>query len=236
MTCKMKGILLRISSTAGDERVLSILTERQGCISVFAKPSRKKIQYDQFYYGEWLLYQTGRGNYLLNGFSPEEMFHPLRERVDHTFLAGYFAQLVLFFARTAEEEASELLPLLLSGLYLLGRGKDPLLVKSVFELKTMQLMGYCPALGTCGHEATYFNLEDGNILCPSCAAPGKSVPVTATTLAALTHILNKPAAKAYGFAVPKEELQRLSVLAERFSEYHLELRSSALEMWKDLYE
>ena len=105
MTCKLKGILLRISSTAGDERVLSILTERQGCISVFAKPSRK-IQYDQFYYGEWVLYQTGRGNYLLNGFSPEELFHPLRERVDHTFLAGYFAQLVLFFGRTLEEGTS----------------------------------------------------------------------------------------------------------------------------------
>ena len=236
MTCKVKGILLRISSTAGDERALSILTEGQGCITVYARPSRNKIQYDQFYYGEWVLYQTGRGNYRLNGFSPEELFHPLREQIDRTFLAGYFAQMVLYFGRTAEEETKELLPLLLSGLYLLGRGKEPLLVKSVFELKTMQLMGYCPALDSCGHEATYFSLEDGNLLCASCADPGKSVPITATTLAALTHILNKPASKAYGFAVPKEELRRLAVLAERFSEYHLELRSSALSMWKDVYD
>lgn len=235
MTCKVKGILLRISPTVRDERMLTILTDRLGCISVFQKGGRKKVQYDQFYYGEWVLYQTGGGNYLLNGFSPEELFHPLREQVELTFLASYFAQMVLYFGRDDENDCSELLPLLLNGLYLLGKGKDPLLVKSVFELKTMQLMGYCPTLESCGHEGTYFSLEDGRICCTACASPGQSVPVSATTLAALTHILNKAPAKAYGFSIPREELKRLCVLAERFSEYHLELRASALQMWKDIY-
>lgn len=234
MTCKVKGILLRISPTVRDERMLTILTDRLGCISVFQKSGRK-VQYDQFYYGEWVLYQTGGGNYLLNGFCPEELFHPLREQIENTFLASYFAQMVLYFGRDADNDCSELLPLLLNGLFLLGKGKEPLLVKSVFELKTMQLMGYCPTLSTCGHEPTYFSLEDGSICCGSCASPNKSVKISATILAAVAHILNKSPQKAYGFTIPKEELLGLSLLAERFSEYHLELRASALQMWKDIY-
>ena len=236
MTCKVKGILLRIGQTVHEERVLTILTERQGCITVFAKSGRKKMQYDQFYYGEWVVYETAGGNYLLNSFSLEEPFHELKERMENTFLAGYFAQVVLFFAKGVPGETGVLLPLLLNGLYLLGRGKPPRLVKSVFELKTMQLMGYCPTLADCGHPGSFFNLEDGSILCENCAVSAKAVPVTGSVMAAMTHILNHPPAKAFGFTVPRQELVRLSRLTEAFMLYHLEVKASALELWKTVYE
>jgi len=236
MTCKVKGILLRIGQTVHEEKVLTILTERQGCITVFAKSSRKKTQYDQFYYGEWVLYETAGGNYLLNSFSLEEPFHELKDRMENTFLAGYFAQVVLFFAKGVPSETGVLLPLLLNGLYLLGRGKPPRLVKSVFELKTMQLMGYCPTLADCGHPGSLFNLEDGSILCETCGLSAKAVPITGSVMAALTHILNNIPAKAFGFTVPKQELVRLSKLTEAFMLYHLEVKASALDLWKTVYE
>lgn len=236
MTCKVKGILLRIGQTVHEEKVLTILTERQGCITVFAKSSRKKTQYDQFYYGEWVLYETAGGNYLLNSFSLEEPFHELKDRMENTFLAGYFAQVVLFFAKGVPSETGALLPLLLNGLYLLGRGKPPRLVKSVFELKTMQLMGYCPTLADCGHPGSLFNLEDGSILCETCGLSAKAVPVTGSVMAALTHILNNIPAKSFGFTVPKQELVRLSKLTEAFMLYHLEVKASALDLWKTVYE
>ncbi|MBR6793860.1 MAG: DNA repair protein RecO [Clostridia bacterium] len=236
MTCKVKGILLRIGQTVHEEKVLTILTERQGCITVFAKSSRKKTQYDQFYYGEWVLYETAGGNYLLNSFSLEEPFHELKDRMENTFLAGYFAQVVLFFAKGVPSETGVLLPLLLNGLYLLGRGKAPRLVKSVFELKTMQLMGYCPTLADCGHPGSLFNLEDGSILCETCGLSAKAVPITGSVMAALTHILNNIPAKAFGFTVPKQELVRLSKLTEAFMLYHLEVKASALDLWKTVYE
>ncbi|MBQ8893558.1 MAG: DNA repair protein RecO [Clostridia bacterium] len=235
MTRKVKGILLRIGQTVHEERVLTILAE-QGCVTVFAKSSRKKNQYDQFYYGEWVLYETGSGNYLLNSFSLEEPFHELKEQMENTFLAGYLAQIVLYFAKFAPQETGVLLSLLLNSLYLLGRGKPPRLVKSVFELKTMQLMGYCPTLASCGHPGSIFSLEDGSILCEECGLSVKGVPVTASVAAALTHILNHPPAKAFGFQIPRPELLRLSRLSEEFLLYHLEIRASALEMWKTVHE
>ncbi len=236
MTCKVKGILLRIGQTVHEERVLTILTDRQGCITVFAKSSRKKMQYDQFYYGEWVLYETAGGNYLLNSFSLEEPFHELKEQMENTFLAGYFAQIVLFFSKGAAEDTGVLLSLLLNSLYLLGKGKPPLLVKSVFELKTMQMMGYCPTLIGCGHPGSLFALEDGRILCDSCGFSAKAVPISATAVAAIAHILNNPPAKAFSFTVPKAELVRLSAVSEAFMLYHLELRSSALDLWKTVHE
>ncbi len=236
MTCKVKGILLRISPTVHEERALTVLTDRLGLITVFAKANRKKNQYDQFYYGEWVLYETGGGNRLLNSFTLEEPFHELKERVDHTFLASYFAQLVLYFAKGDKEETAVLLPLLLNSLYLLGKGRSPYLVKSVFELKAMQLMGFCPNLSGCGHSGSYFALEDGSVLCEECASALRVVAVNATMVAALAHILNNPAAKAFSFTVPNEDLVRLSRLSESFVLYHLELKAPALEMWKTMIE
>lgn len=236
MTCKVKGILLKINPTIHEERALTVLTDRFGLITVFAKANRKKSQYDQFYYGEWVLYETGGGNRLLNNFTLEEPFHELKERVDHTFLASYFAQLVLYFSRGDKQETNTLLPLLLNSLYLLGKGRSPYLVKSVFELKTMQLMGYCPTLGNCGHPADAFALEDGSFLCNSCARTVRTVPLSATMAAALAHILNNSPAKAFSFTAPKEDLVRLSKLSEAFVLYHLELKAPALEMWKTVFE
>ena len=236
MTCKVKGILLKINPTIHEEKALTVLTDRFGLITVFAKANRKKNQYDQFYYGEWVLYETGGGNRLLNNFTLEEPFHELKERVADPFLAGYFAQLILSFARGDKQETQTLLPLLLNSLYLLGKGRSPYLVKSVFELKTMQLMGYCPTLGSCGHPADAFALEDGGFLCNSCALSARTVPLNATMAAALAHILNNPPAKAFSFTVPKEDLMRLSKLSESFCQYHLELKASALEMWKTVFE
>ncbi len=236
MTCKVKGILLKIGQTVHEEQVLHILCDPLGCIPVFAKSNRKKNQFDQFYYGEWVLYQTGRGNYLLNSFDLEESFPILRERIEDTFLASYFAQIVLYFGRSEEQETRLLLPLLLNGLYLLGRGRDALLVKSVFELKTMQLMGYCPTLASCGHPGTHFALEDGGVLCDACSLPKKTVALSASALAAIVHILNHPPAKAFGFSIPTGDLRLLSALSEQFLQYHLELRASALDLWKTVYE
>lgn len=235
MTCKVKGILLRIKPTIHEERALTLLTDRFGCITVFAKAG-KRAQYDQFYYGEWVLYQTGGGNYLLNSFALEEPFHPMREKIENTFLAGYFAQIVLYFGRSNEDGSGQLLSLLLNSLYLLGKGKEPLLVKSVFELKTMQMMGYCPTLADCGHSVSQFSLEDGSVLCDDCAVSAQTVPATAGGLAAVAYILNKESSKAFSFSLPKEELIRLNNLTERFLMYHLELNASALEMWKSIYE
>ncbi len=236
MTCKVNGILLRISPTVRDERALTVLTDRLGLITVFAKASRKKSQYDQFYYGQWVLYETGGGNHLLNSFTLEEPFHSLKERVDHTFLAGYFAQLVLYFAKGDKQETASLLPLLLNSLYLLGKGRSPYLVKSVFELKTMQLMGYCPTLAGCGHPGELFSLEDGGILCASCAPSARTLSITPTGAAALVHILNNLPAKAFSFTVPTQELVRLSKLSEAFVQYHLDLHAPALDMWKTVSE
>lgn len=236
MTYKVKGILLKINPTVHEEKALTVLTDRLGLITVFAKANRKKNSYDQFYYGEWVLYETGGGNRLLNSFTLEEPFHFLKEQVEHTFLASYFAQLTLYFAKGDKQETAALLPLLLNSLYLLGKGRSPLLVKSVFELKTMQMMGYCPNLATCGHLGSAFDLEDGSILCDACAASKRTVPITQTGAAAMTYILNQNPAKAFSFTVPKEELVRLSHLSEAFAQYHLELRAPALEMWKTVYE
>ncbi len=236
MTRKVKGVLLRMGQTVHEEKVLTILTEQLGCISVFAKSSRKKMQYDQFYYGEWVLYETASGNFLLNSFALEEPFHALKEQMENTFLASYFAQLVLYFNRGDGADTAALLPLLLNGLYLLGKGRSPLQVKSVFELKTMQLMGYCPNLSGCGHNGAYFALEDGSILCEECAIGHRSVPLTASVAAALTYILNQPPSKAFGFSMPQREIKLLAQLAESFTFYHLEVKASALEMWKTVYK
>ena len=80
-TIKIKGIILKISDTPGKDKLLHILTD-SSFITAFVTPKRsagkKNYTFDLFTYGEFVLYVTGSGNYLVNSITPQNGFYGLR--------------------------------------------------------------------------------------------------------------------------------------------------------------
>ena len=124
----MNGIVLRETETKETDKILTVLTDKNGKISVIARGARRKnCKYaacaQPLVWSEWTLYQRGEWYYASEG-STLELFSGLRKDLDAMALGFYFAELTE--AVTSEETpAPELTRHLLNGLYALSTLHKP---------------------------------------------------------------------------------------------------------------
>ena len=228
-TIKVNGLILKISDTPGKDKLLHVLT-RGGFLTAFATPKRsagkKDFTYDLFNYCEFVLYETGRGNYLVNSVRPLEYFYPLREDMARLALAGYLAQLSRFVAGDADCDCETLMDLLLSALSRLSNGADVHAIKPVFELRSAKLLGFTPCLEAEQKSSEYFfSLEDGRLLLS--AAPN-TVKLPRSSVVVIYKILAADGAAA--FDVPQGECTGdIYALAQQYILFHVERGFSTLD-------
>lgn len=245
MTLKTKGVILKISETVHDNRLLFILTEDRGRIQVFDNRYRsggkKRSALDLYTYCEFVLYEN-RGKYTFNSATVLENFFELRNDLAAATLAGYFSQLCLFATQDATVYHQELCSLMLNSLYLLCRQPEQIQkVKAVFEWKVIRYSGFTPSLESCTHisfeNGVLFSLEDGGLYCPECVPVGKNAPaytVTAAQVKAMGFILEQPPAKAFSFRLGESSMKELGKISEEYLQYHSGQNFSALELYKVL--
>ena len=167
-TIKIKGIILKISDTPGKDKLLHILTD-SSFITAFVTPKRsagkKNYTFDLFTYGEFVLYVTGSGNYLVNSITPQNGFYGLRNDIVSLSAAGYFAQLAKYVSSDADCDYKCLMSLVLEAFGRLADGGGNIkIIKPVFEFKAAQLLGFTPCLEAEKKAQTYyFDLNDGRL-------------------------------------------------------------------------
>ncbi len=241
-----RGIVLRETETKESDKILTLLTDTFGKISVIARGARRKgckfaACAQSLVWSEWTLYQKGDWFYVNEGFTLE-LFGGLRTDLDAMSLGFYFAELTE--AVTAEGERSpELLRHLLNGLYALGElHKPPVLVKPAFEVKLMCLAGYEPLADSCAYcgcpnpEVPMLDVVQGVLRCQTCGAGERSLsmPLCPSSLDALRHILYGDPKRLYSFRIGKDALQRLSHAAEAFVAAQLERSFRTLDFYRSL--
>lgn len=166
-TIKTMGLILKMSDTPSKDKLLKILTPA-GLISAFLKIKRTagKTSYiaDLFTYGEFVFFNTDKGNYLVNSFTPEEHFYNLREDITRFAAAGYFCSFANAYSLQPDINYDDALQLMLNSLTALANGNDVKTVKSIFELKSCQLLGVEPCLEAENKSNEYyFDLQDGRL-------------------------------------------------------------------------
>ena len=92
-----RGIVLRETETKEADKILTLLTEDRGKVSVIARGVRRKsCRYaacaQPLVWSEWTLYQKGDWYYANDG-STIELFNGLRTDLDAMALGFYFAEL-----------------------------------------------------------------------------------------------------------------------------------------------
>lgn len=240
------GIVLRETETKETDKILTLLTDKCGKISVIARGARRKrCQYaacaQSLAWSEWTLYQRGEWYYANEG-STLELWNGLRSDLDAMALGFYLAELTE--AVTAEgEPAGEVLRHLLNGLYALSTlRKPPALVKPAFELKLLALAGYEPLADGCAYcgcpepEEPLLDVVQGVLRCSRCGRgeSGLSMPLCGGSLAALRHILYGDPRRLYAFRLDDRALERLSAAAEAFVSAQLERKFRTLEFYMSL--
>ncbi len=150
---RTKGIVVKEVETGEADRYVTIFTDVLGKISIYVRglrrmKSRFAAPAQLLCYSEFVLFQN-RGRFSINSAEVIEPFYNLRNDVVTLTYASHFLEIVNDVVQE-DQPMPELLRLFLNCLHMLTRpDKDPLLISSIFELKTLSMLGYAPGLDNC---------------------------------------------------------------------------------------
>lgn len=178
MVLEVKGIVLREVDIGESDKMLTILTESFGRISVFAGGVKRLksphfVATQLYTYSEFTLYDS-HGKYYIRECSKIESFFGLRDTLEGLSLAAYIADVICDVS--LEDEGDDgLLKLVLNSFFCISKKlKSPDMVKAVFELKTAAAIGFMPDLVGCADcgkgslETYFFDVDDGTFKCEKC--------------------------------------------------------------------
>ena len=239
-----KALVLREVKYKEADKILTVLTEREGKLTVKARGALRKgckfgAAAQALCFSEMTLFSNA-GKWSINEAETIEQFLPLRDDISALALASYFAEML---EAVSDEDSPnpEILQLGLNSLYALSRALCPqALIKAVFELKLMCLCGFepqtevCPACGRQPPDDPVFSLNGGSVHCRGCppGTAGVSLPISAETLDAMRHIVGAPPKRIFSFAVPEAAEKQLGEVCEAYAAVQLERSFGALDYWK----
>ena len=211
-----------------------------GCRNI---KSKNMASCSLFCYGSFTLSEKN-GRISVKETSLTESFFALRSDIERLALANYITE-VLLKVTTEGNDESELLSLGLNSLYAICQEHKSLtLIKAVFELRALSILGFMPDLSGCAEchteteENLWFDLQEGTLICADCRqidlrqTPMLSIPTD--TLSAMRYILTAPAKRIFSFSLSENALQRLSDICERFLIIQTETNYKTLKFYHSI--
>lgn len=217
------GVVLARTFVGEKDAIVKILTPKAGLVSASAKgvknmKSKLASGCAMFTYSEFLL-RFDRGKYVVASAKPKESFYGLSSHIERLSFASYIAELTRTLAPDAED-AKAVLPLVLNTLYLLANtDKNRHLVKCVFELRLLCLLGYAPELDSCclcgeTEPITFFSPSAGGVVCQGCAKQPDACVMHANTLTAMQYAESADDKKAFAFTLPASDIDEFARCTE----------------------
>ncbi len=239
------GLVLRETNYKEADKILTVLTESDGKITVSAKGTRRKgsrigAASQLLVYSEMTLFYYN-GRWSLNEANTKELFPGIRNDIELLALGSYFAEL-LETVTDEDQPNPQLLSLGLNSLYALSSAiRQKEFIKAAFEMRLMCLAGFEPLLDACAEcgnesfDSTRLDLHGGAIYCGACTgAGGITMPLCEGSLEALRYITSAEAKRLFSFTLGKDALKRLSDVTEAYVLAQLERGFRTLDFYKSL--
>ena len=238
-----RGLVLREAKYKETDKILTVLTETDGNISVKARGvarTRSKLAAatQLLTFSDFTLFGN-KGLWTVNEAATVEQFRALRADINTLALGSYIAELLEAVSNENVAEP-EILQLGLNALYALSnRLCPPKQLKAAFELRLMCLSGYRPELEQCAGcgktgmaEARLFP-EHGELYCPDCRAVG-GLHVSEGTLEAMRYIVDADSRRVFSFRLAEPQLSELGEVCEAYTLYQLDRSFGSLDYYKKL--
>ncbi|MCU9613911.1 DNA repair protein RecO [Caldibacillus lycopersici] len=173
---KLEGIVLRSIDYGESNKILTIFSREKGKVGAVArgakKPNSRLASVSQpFTYG-YFLCSIGSG---LGTVQQGENIDSFRTIKEDLFLTAYSAYIVELLEKGTEEKVVNpfLFELLYQTLKHISEGYDPKIIKNIFEIKMLSVLGFRPILtecAVCGNPdgPFAFSVKEGGIICPNC--------------------------------------------------------------------
>ncbi len=229
---KTKGIVVSVTSLGENDKLLTVLSEDMGAISVSAKGATSrhnnlKAMTRVFCYGEFVLYDKKNGYYTISEVSPVTDFMGLAQDVERLEAANRLVRFVKFTA-VENEESGELLRLLLNSLHLLANTEKSIkLIMCVYFLKALEYMGLPPitdecAVCGCTESLMFFVPEAGGTVCEECSK-GYEIRKTVKPYECkfMNYVLCGEVSAAFGITAEEELFEGVLEAVSLFLKVHL---------------
>ncbi len=243
MEIKTKGVVLGRTFVGEKDVIIKILTESSGVISASARgvksmKSKLSAGCSLFSYSDFLLTES-KGRYIVTSAVLCEGFYGLSSNIERLSYATYAAELAAAISPDPED-ARALIPLLLNTFYLFSNSQKNLrLIKCVFELRLLCLLGYAPELDgcvACGDvdELCFFSALEGGVVCRSCGNIPDTQIITQDTLSAMRYVHDADDKKAFSFSLSKPGIDEFEACTEKMTENLIGYRLSSLNYLKQI--
>ena len=248
MHTKTKALVLRSVDYKESDKILTLLTEDLGKLTVSARGCRKKgssiaASCQLLAWSELVLYDY-QGRWSVKEGETLRLFRGVQGDLERLALGCYFAEAAEALA-VEGLPGPELLSLTLNSLHALDKmPQKPLeLIKTAFEWRCMCLAGYEPLFdgcAVCGRnppEEPRFHLKEGVLHCARCreeVGEGISMPLNDQALCALEHIVHGDPKRLFSFRLEGEGLKLLSEAGEAYVHTQLERGFRTLDFYKQL--
>jgi len=245
---KTQGLIIKEINVGEADKIFTIFTRSHGKVKASARgvrnPRSRLVSGTQFLcYSDFVLYK-GKEIYRISQSQVIKNFYNLRTSIEKLSYATYFADLT---SEVIEENypSNKILNLLLNTLYLLSEtDKDPMLLKAVYELRLMSIIGYTPNLINCSNCGTaenlkYFSSKAGGLICIQCAKnaqQGRNFELSQGTIQAMRYIIYSPVDKIFSFKVSQRILKELNNILSDFIITHTETEIKSLKYLNNILE
>lgn len=240
---KTKGLVIRQVNYGDYDKMLTVLTQEYGKISVSAKgvrgmKNKNRAACELLCYDEFVLSLPHGEVYSLKQCECIESFYKLRLDCVRLSLGIYMADLA---GQLSLEDMGAALKLLLNSLYMLGdEENDIFLMKLIYDLKLLSVSGLTPETEECVNcQSTTgpfaFSALSGGVLCRKCANEAGLRPANERALLLLDYILKKNLS--VSLYKTKADAQTVSValdMAEAFIAVHIKEEIKTLEYFRKL--
>ncbi len=248
MRLKLKGIVICETPKGETSKLLTLLTDTHGVITVNAKGVRKLsscyIKSAQlFAFSDFLLYEKN-GFFTMTEASLVTDFYSIREDIKNYSLACYLCEAASAFA-VSGEDSGKILRLLLNSLYAIENNLTTrTVIKAAFELRLCAESGFMPDVGFCTDcdcelkdKSFLFHPVEGMSFCTDCVNAGNEFILLPSAVGkAISHITESEMSKFLSFRINDNDQKMLSLCAERFLLSRAERGFKTLSFYKHCEE
>ncbi len=231
---KTKGIVIRCANAGDHGKILTVLTENMGKISIAVKGAHSMkrgigVSMRAFCYSEFVL-TSHQKMYSLSQCTAIETFYGLSSELGRLQAA---ASILKFADSTTyeNEDASLQLRIVLNCLHILSQtGRAIEEVFLVFHLRCLSVLGVLPDFSACNHcgsmeNLVYYAKEEGGAVCDCCAkAEDSCLPMEPSVRSALVYIANVPLEKVFSFEADLSVIQKANRVVDEMVRYSLGLQ------------
>ena len=249
MFVKTDGLIIKESYYSEKDKIITILTRNNGVIRAFAKGCRNVKQKNfsdiQFLnYSDFTLFSKAE-TYTVNEAKLKMSFFNLRKNFEFLILAQYFCEIIINLVKE-NMESEDILKLTLNSIYVLTNNKfNNKIVKSVFEMRILKILGYQPNFLECKFckdtavNYFFYSKENNIIICPRCIKKKNKkfnngfVKINSSILSALKYSICSKDKDIFSFSLSDENIKIFSEVTQNYLLKHINKPLKTLKIYEE---